>query len=100
MSGKGMFCSLSVMMFTFALCGAEMKLTENRKAVSSIILRKNAGKVEKHAAKELAEYLGKISGGESPVIGTAPVKGKYPIYLELTSDKKVGEEGFKISADK
>ena len=100
MSGKRVFCSLFVMMFSLVLCGAEMKLTENRKAVSSIILRKNAGKVEKHAAKELAEYLGKISGGESPVIGTAPVKGKYPIYLELTSDKKVGEEGFKISADK
>ena len=85
---------------SFMLAGAEFKLTEKGKAVSSIVLRKDASVVEKQAAKELSKYLGRISGGESPVIGKAPVKGKYPIYLELTSDKKVGEEGFKISSDK
>ena len=85
---------------SFMLAGAEFKLTEKGKAVSCIVLRKDATVVEKHAAKELSKYLGKISGGETPVIGNTPVKGKYPIYLELTSDKKVGEEGFKISADK
>ena len=100
MKGKIFCCALSVVMFTLALYGAEIKLTENGRSVSCIVLRKNAGKVERHAAKELSVYLGKISGGECPVIGLEPVKGKYPIYLELTQDKKVGEEGFRISADK
>ena len=93
----------SIVVFASAaalLCGAEFKLTDNGKAASSIILRKNASDIEKHAAKELSVFLGKISGGEKPVIGIAPVKGKYPIYLELTDDKRVGEEGFKIIAKK
>ena len=102
MKGKGFRYTFSavVMMFTLALCGAEIKLTENGKSVSCIVLRKNAGVVEKHAAKELSVFLGKISGGAAPVIGLEPVKRKYPIYLELTLDKRVGEEGFRISADK
>ena len=82
------------------LSAAEFKLMDNGRAVCSIVIRKEADCVEKHAASELSLYLGKISGGKSPAVGLAPVKGTYPIYLELTDDKKVGSEGFKITADK
>ena len=76
--------SLSVLLVcaAFILCGAEFALTKNGKAVSSIVLRKNATPVEQHAADELAKFLAKISAGERPTVGTAPVKGKYPIYLD------------------
>ena len=84
----------------FVLCGEEFALTENGKAVSSIVLGKNATVVEKHAADELAKFLAKISNGERPSIGTGPVKGKYPIYIGLTDDEKVKEEGIKLSASK
>ncbi len=93
--------SLSILLVcaAFILCGTEFALTKNGKAVSSIVLRKNATPVEQHAASELANFLAKISAGERPAVGTAPVKGKYPIYLELTEDKRVKEEGLKLSAD-
>ena len=48
----------------FVLCGEEFALTKNGKAVSSIVLGKNATVVEKHAADELAKFLAKISNGE------------------------------------
>ena len=94
--------SLSVLLVcaAFILCGAEFPLMKNGKAVSCIVLQKNATPVEQHAADELAKFLAKISNGERPAIGTEPVKGKYPIYLELTKDKRVKEEGLKLSADK
>ena len=61
----------------FVLCGEEFALTKNGKAVSSIVLGKNATVVEKHAADELAKFLAKISNGERPVISTSAIKGKY-----------------------
>ena len=82
------------------LCGADVKLTENGKAKCSVVLRKEAGEAEKFAAGELSLYLGKISGGESPAVGTAPVAGKVPVYLELTGDPRVGPEGFRIEVKK
>ena len=81
------------------LCGGEFALMKDGKAVSSIVLRQNATLVEQHAADELSRFLAKISGGEKPAIGTAPVKGKYPIYIEVSDkDKDVKEEGFRITA--
>ncbi|MBO4305273.1 MAG: DUF4838 domain-containing protein [Lentisphaeria bacterium] len=82
------------------LWGGEFFLMKDGKAVSSIVLEKNASVVEKHAADELSKFLAKISGGERPGIGTAPAEGKYPIYIGLTDDPKVEAEGFKVSADK
>ena len=94
------FFTVCLIAAAFILHGTEFLLTKNGKAVSSIVLGKNATIVEKHAADELAKFLAKISNGERPAIGTKEVKGKYPIYIGLTGDKKVKEEGFKISADK
>ena len=92
--------SLFLLGTALLLSAGEFPLTVKGKPVCSIVLRKNADCVEKYAASELALYLGKISGGKAPQVGLAPVKGTYPIYLELTKDKRVGEEGFKITADK
>ncbi|MBO4305297.1 MAG: DUF4838 domain-containing protein [Lentisphaeria bacterium] len=88
-----------ILLAAMTLFSAEFKLTDGGRAASCIVLRENASKTEKHAAKELSYFLGKISGGECPRIGTAPVAGKYPIYLELTDDKRVEKEGFRITAD-
>ncbi|MBO4305296.1 MAG: hypothetical protein J6A21_11985, partial [Lentisphaeria bacterium] len=93
--------SAGILLFaaSLTLSGAEFKLTDGGKAVSCIVVSKDAGVVQKHAAEELSKFLGKISGGECPAVGTAPVAGKYPICLERTDDKRVGEEGFRITAD-
>ena len=84
---------------TLLLSGKEMELMKNGSPVCSIVLRKDAGEPEKLAAKELSLYLGKIANGKAPLISAAPVKGKYPIYLELTKDPKVSRDGFKITAN-
>ena len=57
----------------------------------TIILRKNAGPTEKHAAKEFAYFLGKIANGKAPVIADKAVNGTLPVYLELTDDEQVKE---------
>ena len=86
-----LFCALPLLSF------ADLVLMENGQPKCTIILRKNAGPTEKHAAKEFAYFLGKIAHGKAPVIADKAVKGTCPVYLELTKDSKVKEEGFKIT---
>ena len=85
-----------------ALCGNEYRLMDNGNPVCSIVIAKNAGLAEKHAAGELARYLGKISGGVAPEIGTEPKGGFYPVKLVLLNEKdnkNYNHEGFSITAD-
>ena len=86
-----LFCALPLLSF------ADLVLMEKGQVKCTIILRKNAGPTEKHAAKEFAYFLGKIAHGKAPVIADKAVKGTCPVYLELTKDSKVKEEGFKIT---
>ena len=88
-----LFCTLPLLSF------ADLVLMKNGKPECTIILRKNAAPPEKHAANELALFLGKIANGQKPVISDKAVKGTVPVYLELTEDRKVKEEGFKITAN-
>ena len=77
--------------------GGEIFLMKNGKAKCSIVLRKDATPPEKLAARELASYLAKISGGEKPVVDQSPQERKTPVFLELTDDPKVDSDGFKIT---
>ncbi len=92
-------------LFLFLLCAlpllsfADLVLMEKGQPKCTIILRKGAEPPERHAAKEFAHFLGKIANGREPAIGDKAVKGSVPVYLELTKDSRVKEEGFKITAD-
>ena len=82
----------------FLLSGKEIFLMKDGKSVCNIVLSKNACAVEKYASQELADFLAKISHGEKPSISKNAVKGKVNIRFALTKDKKVEQEGFKITA--
>ena len=79
---------------------ADVFLMKDGKDVSCVITGKNASVVEKYAAMELSLYLGKIANGKAPVVGTSPVAGKYPVYLEVKNDPAVKEESFRITVNK
>ncbi len=85
-----------------SLCsfGAQFKLTENGSPACCIILQENAGLAENHAARELAKYLGIISGGAAPLIVTAPQPGLYPVRLLIGEDAELGDQGYRMKADK
>ncbi len=95
------FLSIALVATCFALsASAANNLMKNAKPACSIVLRQDAGPATRHAAEELALYLGKIAGGEKPAIGTTPVDGMYPVTFELVKDGKIEKEGFALVADK
>ena len=63
-----LFCALPF------VCVADLVLMKNGKPECTIILRKNAAPPEKHAANELALFLGKIANGQKPVISDKAVR--------------------------
>ncbi len=71
---------------------------ENGNPGCTIIVGKNAGPVEKHAAKELSKFLAKISEGKAPGIAETAAPETLPVRYELTNDKRVADEGFMIRA--
>ena len=79
---------------------AEVFLMKGGKSFSSIVLDEKSSVVEKYAAEELSTYLGKIAGGDAPTVGTAPVAGKYPIYLKVSKDPSMKDESFRITVKK
>ena len=95
-------------LFVFLLLGAAFLLSakdeiffmKDGKPCCTILVKENAGKVEQHAAKEFAKYLARIADGKAPEIAKKPEEGKVSVRFELTKDKRVEEEGFKIDANK
>ncbi|MBO4305490.1 MAG: DUF4838 domain-containing protein [Lentisphaeria bacterium] len=95
-------------LFVFLLLGAAFLLSakdeiffmKDGKPACTILVKENAGKVEQHAAKEFAKYLARIADGKAPEIAKKPEEGKVSVRFELTKDKRVEEEGFKIDANK
>ena len=85
----GSFFMLPLLSFADAL------LMKDGKAASHIMLSPKACIVEKHAADELAIFLGKIAKGERPAILSYGKKGKgVKIHFQLVKNKKIAREGF------
>ncbi|MFA6931890.1 MAG: DUF4838 domain-containing protein, partial [Lentisphaeria bacterium] len=82
----------------FPALAAELTLVKDGKPTSCIVLPDDAEPVLTFAAQELSLFLGKISAGEKPLIVSVPAKGLVPIVLALCKDKKLQEDGFKITA--
>jgi len=88
-------------------------LVRKGEALSEIVLRKDAGLPEQHAAEELQTYLEKISDVKVPIVAEASGE-KYPVYLGILSSLSDGEreralqqkgedlaeQGFILKADK
>ena len=93
----------TVFLLCFALFfsgnAAEYFLMKDGKAACCIVLKSN-DPAAKHAAEELSLYLGKIANGKGPAIGSASVKGFYPVTLELVEDKDIAEEGYALTVNK
>ena len=71
-----------VCLTAFSVWAKEYRLTDNGKIVSHVVISKKASATERHAAKELAVYLAKISKAAKPVMpGPAVQKGKYNVFL-------------------
>ena len=79
---------------------ADFPLMQNGKSVCTIVVKKGASPVEKHAAEELAKFLAKISKGEKPVIAEKAVNGTKSIRFALTDDKRLKDEGFMVKTTK
>jgi hypothetical protein len=94
--------SLIVVLFITALIvnSAEIPLIEDGQIRCSIVLRQDAGKVEKHAANELAYFLAKITGSQAPKIGTDTEQGMNPVRLRITKNEAVKDDGFMIEVTK
>ncbi|MBR2905070.1 MAG: DUF4838 domain-containing protein [Lentisphaeria bacterium] len=90
---------LLFLILALPVSAAEYYLMKDGKAASCIVLKSN-DPAAKHAAEELALYLGKIGNGKGPAIGRAAVKGFYPVTLELVKDKDIAEEGYALTVNK
>jgi len=87
-------------------------LVKEGRPASCIVLNRNAGVVEKHAASELSTYIGKISGGVAVPLVNEPSPDLYNIRLGTLSDQAIAarvavadaaaltDEGFILSASK
>ena len=83
----------------FSLEAKDYVLVDNGKVKTSIVLTDKNCPVQNHAAEELATYLAKISGSKDKVaIGTAAVKGTYPIILKLDTKDKAKADGYTLNA--
>jgi len=98
--------SLFFLLFIFLGCGDRngVTLTQNSKAVSRIVIPKDASEIEEYAAKVLQKQLLKISGAELEIVTDAISSKKNDIYLgnvdrEETSSvdiEKLEDDGFVI----
>ena len=89
---------ISLLVFPFALSGKDVFLMKNGKAASVIYVNKNAIEAEKHAAKELSYFLGKIAGGKGPEIVSGKNTSLYPISFVINkNDKEIKDDGFRLS---
>ncbi len=87
-----------LVLFPFMLKGKEIYLMKDGKAVSAIVLNKNASDTEQHAAKELSLFLGKIADGKAPEILQKNNPALYPISFKMVeNDKEIKDDGFRIA---
>ncbi|MBR4663299.1 MAG: hypothetical protein IKO93_05450, partial [Lentisphaeria bacterium] len=72
---------LSAILIVFAavLSGAELKIAENGQAQAGILIPADAKPIVKVAAKELADYLGKITGAKFTVSEKSAFKTNFRI---------------------
>ena len=59
---------------------SEVTISQNGQAKAAIVVLADAGAPEHHAAKELAHFLGEITGGEFDIV-SSPQGGRPSIYL-------------------
>lgn len=95
----GKTIALGLMMLTLPTMAREFKLIDDGKSVCEIVVPENASTAWKRAGGELAKYLGKISGGESPAIVDSPTANAYPVRLEIVDDDELGVDGFRLVAN-
>lgn len=87
-----------LLVFPLALSGKDVFLMKNGKAASVIYVNKNAIEAEKHAAKELSYFLGKIAGGKGPEIVSGKKTSLYPITFVINkNDKEIKDDGFRLA---
>ncbi len=88
---------LSLFIWAALLCccasAADFLLTENGVPKCEIVLPASATVAQKHAAKELSTFLGKISGGKAPAI-VDKAGALYPITFELNKKADCADEGY------
>ena len=94
---SALLCAAAGMFFPCK--GAEFALTKDGKSACVIVAPDPGTKVSDFAAKELSDFLGKISNGEKPAV----VKGKnatslYPVILKVDEKATASPEGYIIDA--
>ncbi|MBO4305065.1 MAG: hypothetical protein J6A21_10805, partial [Lentisphaeria bacterium] len=79
---------------------ADFTFVKDGKSCCTIVVKKDAHVVEKHAAEELSKFLGKISNGEKPVIAEKALPGTKTVKFALTKDDRLKDEGFMVKTTK
>ena len=95
---KFLISAAFLLLLPFLLCGKDVFLLKDGKAVSVIRTNKNASDLERHAANELSLFLGKLSGGDAPkVLEKGKSSSLYPVSFALVKeDGEIREDGFRI----
>ena len=91
---KKLLIALSVL--SAALVYAEVPLMKNGSPACSIVPAPGDDPTAKHAAEELALYLGKIGGGSAPAIVNNAEAGKSSVVFELVKNPKIEDQGFQL----
>ncbi|OQA82645.1 MAG: hypothetical protein BWY31_03128 [Lentisphaerae bacterium ADurb.Bin242] len=81
-------CLMAILTAPWALPGEDRVIAKKGSVVSAIVVAENAPPPLKHAAGELAFYLGKISDSPAPAIVNGSSRELYNIYL-LTAGEAV-----------
>ncbi len=96
MKSNNMFWAmvLTAMMMALTLPAKDFLLIEAGKTRCEIVLPENANPTQSFAARELAKFLAKISGGEEPGIVDQAGGKLYPISFQTATAADFDDEGF------
>ncbi|MBO5761662.1 MAG: hypothetical protein J6S53_08975 [Lentisphaeria bacterium] len=98
---KTLFLLLSCLLGCMSLAAAgNVVLSEKGKNYACIVIPADAAPSHKRAAEELAKYMAKISDAPVAKIGTAPVKGLLPVYLEISKEKLPMIDAYRLNVSK
>lgn len=81
-----MLFAVAAVVLCCSVKAAEFDLIADGKAVCHIVRNETSPLPVQYAARELASYLARISGGERPGIGGTPVPDRYNIFLGTVAD--------------